>query len=385
MFEFKLNNKICRFDEKNFIFVVDKNKYSLSKANCKSFSQIKYLKLNSACNLKCVYCFQKKDKKKNIYNSSFSIDELEFIFSEENNKYILFGGEPFIEQNLEIVAKLIDIAKEKKIKFDAFSNGCYTKKVKQFLMENINCFNSFTITVDGPEEIHNQMRIYPNGNSYKKIMYNLNWLFKEKITIFIQINVNEKNVNTIEKLCTDLLIKFPNQEIKIILNRILHENHKINNLKFLEISLYLVKNFKQISFEINLPTLIKVKNILLNNGIDCRRCAINDTKIYDFQNGNIYACPQNVNSLIGTFSSNKEKYDYKQINNYLSYVSKKESICNKCSLSSFCSYGCLLDEDLGKENCQQNTREELQFIFNNFEDFIGYNLDIYINTFHELI
>lgn len=116
------------------------------------------------------------------------------------------GGEPLLEMDLmfEIAQRSIQIFKNIDISFDIVTNGTLlteknVRKLKQIPWGNIQ------VTLDGPKEIHDQFRMYKNGNgSYQKILNNLAICQKQKLPILINCNISKDNYLFAQNLMDDL-------------------------------------------------------------------------------------------------------------------------------------------------------------------------------------
>lgn len=124
------------------------------------------------CNLRCSYCFAKDG----TYNTardymSFEVGKaaLDFLFANSGKRHNLevdfFGGEPLM--NLKNVKKIVAYGKEKAekfnkcLKFTLTTNGVLlnddTIKYLNEEMDNV------VISIDGRKEIHDKLRVTPNG------------------------------------------------------------------------------------------------------------------------------------------------------------------------------------------------------------------------------
>ena len=170
------------------------------------------LEVTEKCNLKCKYC---------IYNSSHSdfrdfgqknmsfevakkaIDFLASHSTDVEDKYIgFYGGEPLL--NFSVIHDTVEYAKEKieNIGFAMTTNATLmTKNIADFLMDNDF---SVVISLDGPEEIHNENRVFPDGNgSYSKtvagLMLLLNSAAKRNKNSNISLNIVTSGSNFIDR------------------------------------------------------------------------------------------------------------------------------------------------------------------------------------------
>jgi uncharacterized protein len=153
--------------------------------NIKLLPQI-VLNITQDCNLLCRYCPYNLDLRNKRKRSSQKMDiEIaknsilniyELIKERINRNFIIsfYGGEPLLEMN-----KIIEIVKFAELLFDGWdlefhitTNGTlFTNKIINFFIKNN--FH-ILISLDGPKEIHDKNRIYPNGSgSFNKVVQNL--------------------------------------------------------------------------------------------------------------------------------------------------------------------------------------------------------------------
>ena len=79
-----------------------------------------YIKFNNKCNLKCIYCYQSSENKSKI-NNRITHEEwkiIENMIDCESMNLTLFGGEPLLDNNVDMVVKLFEKLdlKERKIR-----------------------------------------------------------------------------------------------------------------------------------------------------------------------------------------------------------------------------------------------------------------------------
>jgi uncharacterized protein len=142
-----------------------------------------YLVISQCCNLRCKYCsadygrFGGKECLMDKYIAKLSID---FLLDNINQKsgstsVIFVGGEPLL--NFNIIKFVVDYIKHNtkinNFKFALNTNGSLmTENIANWLISN-NIFIRFSI--DGLKELHNENRVYPNGDgSYDDVINGLN-------------------------------------------------------------------------------------------------------------------------------------------------------------------------------------------------------------------
>lgn len=330
-----------------------------------------FYKFSNLCNMACDYCFQSKDVLHRSINDDIILGRLD-IFEEYFKKYnyerVLFGGEPFLEINLPYLNWLIE---ETSHNYIAFTNGVFSEKLKKFIIKNINRFDGFAISIDGPEHIHNKRRVFKGGNGFKLIIENIRELINSGLRLTIQTNIDSNNYNSVEMLLEYLEreICISNKDVVFSLNPVLHCSESSDELELLECGINLMKKYNNITLNINSITLQKLEKMLFGKGISKNRCRIGNDIVADFSTGELYSCSQDVSTSIGTVNKDiyidlYKKDFYKLVNN------KQNDICLNCDLIYFCSYGCYIDRKfMDGEKCRKKTGEALELILNNFSVF----------------
>lgn len=173
------------------------------------------------CNFRCSYCFEER---KNSYISDKTIENLiDFVkrISKEVNtlQVCWFGGEPMLQ--FEKIKKMTKIFKD--ICENEGCNYCSTMTTNGYLFndENISDLDMFNmkriqITLDGYREFHDKKRPLADGSgTFDKILENINKIADKDIPLYLRINVDQNNAESIPKLF-DLIHK--NKRNKIIVN-----------------------------------------------------------------------------------------------------------------------------------------------------------------------
>ncbi len=143
------------------------------------------------CNLRCLYCYVGKDQSVMSLDVAFRI--IDFAYDRtpagESIDFAFFGGEPLIEfDRLRQISSLIENHPDydpERVQLTLVSNGTFLNKdiVKFIRDKNV----AFGISCDGPPEVHDRYRRYPNGKgTSRKVEKNL----KKSISAFDNIMVN---------------------------------------------------------------------------------------------------------------------------------------------------------------------------------------------------
>lgn len=147
------------------------------------------LQVTQQCNLRCNYC----PYSGGYYNRSHQNKKMSFEIAKKGIDFLIensmdsqklsvsfYGGEPLLE--MELIKKCIDYCKKncegKDILFSMTTNGTLiTEEIIELFNENEL---SLTISLDGPENIHNKNRDLCNGKgSFNTVMQNVE-MIKEK-------------------------------------------------------------------------------------------------------------------------------------------------------------------------------------------------------------
>lgn len=165
------------------------------------------------CNFCCPYCYEKDIAKEKVAFTKKMVDRayraVIEISSDERlcaKNITLYGGEPLLKENKEIVSYIISRGKEQNFTFSAISNGYDLDYYEDLLSpENIKFIQ---ITIDGISENHNQRRIHRQGfPTFEKIVKNIGIALNKGVQIFVRVNTDKNNVNDLEelqKIFTDL-------------------------------------------------------------------------------------------------------------------------------------------------------------------------------------
>lgn len=206
MFYFNLFGMEAVFDErKNTLTYGGETIYYSTSENNEHLRTL-YFKFNDICNLRCSYCYQRNSK--NTESRNLEIAEYKGLLNRIVNtssfdRFILFGGETFIQVNYNNILYLLELCNEKKI--CAFSNGTFDDIYMKLLADNLNKIEMITITLDGDSVIHNKRRIYSNGKGTFQDIYNRLIRMQEMgIPFTVQINIDTENIENLYSLLNQM-------------------------------------------------------------------------------------------------------------------------------------------------------------------------------------
>lgn len=168
-----------------------------------------YLVLTYRCNLACDYCFQKSIKPLDgtITNERLApifdaicLIQRQFEATRTKPVVALFGGEPLMRRNLQIVTRIFElVASHGYVNGPIISNGVeldsFLPLFREFPPSGIQ------ITIDGPREIHNRSRHFANcEGTFDRIVENVNRALEAGIKIGLRTNLDERNVGSLPAL-----------------------------------------------------------------------------------------------------------------------------------------------------------------------------------------
>jgi uncharacterized protein len=173
------------------------------------------------CNFNCDYCFESGMRKQreseylakrmNRETVRFVLNAIETIEKEKNkvesNKtnICFYGGEPFLQENKEIIDYFIREAKERfDTAFSAISNGYELDLYEEHLMPET--FDNIQITLDGPPGYHNSRRHKKRSpeETYEKIARNVSLALDRGIRISIRMNIDGENIGSLDEFIKEI-------------------------------------------------------------------------------------------------------------------------------------------------------------------------------------
>ena len=200
-YSFSSQELIDRLLEEKIIFENDRKEKNV---NIVAFRKCKYpltklsIEITNACNLNCIHCYGKFGKTNNIQAYTFddivnlkhSLDIL------HTNNIALTGGEVLTNPDFETIALFF---LENGFKLTIFTNGFNTKQLKKFLDKSTKYKYRISISCDGNEPVHNNIR--GNKEAYENLLNTLNMLKKySNVDVSISTTVMKNNIYVINEL-----------------------------------------------------------------------------------------------------------------------------------------------------------------------------------------
>ena len=309
-----------------------------------------YIPLTQSCNLSCTYCFQKGDEKKadltseNLDKIFISILNIISILNHKNYVVVLYGGEPLLSKNSKNIAKIFEFCKKNNIGIQIITNGININHYLTFLEENLSNIINLTITIDGPEHIHDKFRLQKNREgSYKFIKKNIELLEKKNIPYLIRVNMTKELLN----LYLSSEFEFFND--KILIDRVKYDD-KTEMCSLLDIWKLINKNPKLIkNIKINIINYFYYLINNLNSYPLFEFCDSSHIFLYSLDGTSVYSCNEKEvqDKCIGSYGKNTFIH-LEQI-----YSIKYDKICSQCKVLPLCGGGCFFmrEEENNFELC----------------------------------
>lgn len=325
-----------------------------------------YLIFSKKCNLRCVYCFQKENIKRSCIFSSEEIKSIIIKSIHNFDELVLFGGEPLLDTNLDTIKEILSFRIG--LPLYIFTNGNISSKAQELIISNKEQFGCIAVTIDGTKNIHDSLRINPNGSSFDNALSTIELFDKAGIAVQIQVNVDRRNIQDIY-----VLIKYLEEEkisqIHIMLNPIKYSQYMLRQEELIQLYVDLRKKHPNLDIQVNSRLVRNLFAFLQDEPLEAERCGLSQTVVADFSSGMLYACPHNEKSRIGNISD-KMIYEHSVISDLLTRTLYKSEECLSCEYTHLCAYGCTFE----KENfirCKNSMDSSLKVIFDNFDVLFG--------------
>lgn len=194
------------FDEEKEIF---KSIAEAVHKVCKNYVYITLMPTYN-CNFRCSYCYERNLLKNGSewLEKAMDKDTVDRVFQWMDNlkadgkilkgHITLYGGEPLLKENYQIVKYILEKNCEYGYKMKAISNGYDLDIYKDELGVLIQ---SVQITLDGVEDYHNQKRFLKGKKpTFSKIIENIELCLSKGVEVIVRTNIDNENILEIGKL-----------------------------------------------------------------------------------------------------------------------------------------------------------------------------------------
>ncbi|RJR43253.1 MAG: SPASM domain-containing protein [Deltaproteobacteria bacterium] len=174
-----------------------------------------------ACNFRCTYCYQQHKRPQRMSDAVQAqllafIERFKFYGQLKFLDVCWFGGEPLLEfDRIRRVTEEFQ-ALEVPYKASMVTNGYLLDKERIGELEDLK-IGTIQITIDGPEEVHNQRRPHASkGDSYAVIMANIGRLLDRwPGRLALRVNVDRSNREQFFEVRGQLRQRFPSKNLEI--------------------------------------------------------------------------------------------------------------------------------------------------------------------------
>ncbi len=329
------------------------------------------------CNFRCPYCFESSISAagENWSGETFTkilvdaayevVDKINFT-SPWKSRIILYGGEPLLVKNSNIVHYIVDSGLKRGYKFGAITNGYEVDSYQDIIGKD--AVNFLQISLDGGSIVHNNRRRHYTGEgTFYKIFENISLALELGAFVNVRINIDEKNISQLFDLVKFIFSNKFNERsnfqcyISVVRNyngNVSSENISVCSnglceifptvskrkvLKFLESFFQIHPEFSFIQgpdywLKSEIKHVIQSRGALQFRGSFCGVTGGN--QIFD-PRGDIYTCWGDVGKRsvrIGRFWP-ALSYVKEQLQEWKERTITNLSICSKCKYALFCGGG----------------------------------------------
>lgn len=358
-YSFICDGKDGCFDSENLTVEYD-GETTRCNCNYKNILRRLYIIFTKECNLHCSYCFQHNDLK---YSCKYKTEEIVDILKKSIDKFdeiVLFGGEPLLDNNLEYIVNVLNILTDKPIY--VFTNGNISQRARYVLISEK--VSGVVVTLDGTKQVHDVLRPNLQSSSFDNALETVRVLCNHGLFVQIQINVGEHNLSEAQKLIEYLNHSMGHDVLHVMLNPLKYSQYSLKQADLVSFYVAERKRFPSIDIQLNSRLIRNLISLLTDEPIEKERCAIGKQVVADFSDQCVYACPQNVKSIIG-YIDDDIHYEHSKIAEYTSMTNYSQGDCKTCEYSRLCAYGCPF-EDTHSMRCKEDIDESLSIIFRNF-------------------
>jgi len=313
------------------------------------------------CNINCRYCYFRPKKLVGCGKGMMSDKILAELINQtcavqDKVEFIWHGGEPLLA-GIDFYKKVIELQipwakRDVKIHNSIQTNGILIDKTWiEFLKKN---YFSVSVSVDGPKELHDKVRVDLNGEgTFDKVMRGIRFLQSANLLSGVICCVSKTN-HAYPKEIFDFFIKQNIKEIKFLQVQGRDESGNLlpDSVKPIEFANFLLE-VMQLWLELDDTSVIiieiesVIKAMLGQEIRDCMFLGECHKYFTIYPNGDVYGCdslPKIEQLCFGNISDGLEKIAHSRHFNCLKKrMSEIQSNCRDCRWFNICHGGCLQD------------------------------------------
>ena len=341
------------------------------------------------CNLRCTYCFEgdlTSDSQnfmsiEDVEMMFKAIDKLSDAYKNRSRSIELFGGEPLLPANKEIVHRVLEEAQKRALPVGIVTNGVFIEHYTDMFNKHKELISSVQVTIDGPERVHDLRRKSSAGKgSFDKVCDAIDTLLRMKINVRARTNIDTQSLGCLHELFEHIKAKHWNESphFACILAPVEDHTCKRTYEFFLPQHMLVEQVLKTLKltpelgdlFQLNMfRTLRHINSVVSESGKTfplLYYCEANNFEQAVFgPDGFIYACTEgmgNPEMAIGEFRP-ELKIDEEAINTWTGRSVLTIDKCKECDIALLCGGGCAysalaVNGDINKPVCN-NARETI--------------------------
>ena len=333
-----------------------------------------YFIFSYRCNFSCSYCYENK-RTQDIYIPTFTQEMVDAVLANnpQAKNICLFGGEPLLSENKQIIEYLFEKAKD--CSFSVITNGYNLDEYIEDLLKVKIQF--IQITLDGNKELHDRFRFLKNGEgTYEKIIKNIDLCLRNNIPVKVRINISKQNRGAAFDLRNELIKKFHSSLLSFEMQSLFQSSDaERNDVLFSfyrnEQKEHISQNYRNKIFK----TFPPVTNFLVNKIAYrpiIRFCNVEQQSRFFDNYGDIYSCILSVGDKRKSIGSFFPKLIYKDNSMFMRTALNFEK-CKNCRYLFICGGGCpnAIDGDFNQPNCRNLINEinnYIPFFYKNYID-----------------
>jgi uncharacterized protein len=163
-----------------------------------------------SCNLRCVYCFERlphgnlSRKSMDLTSVSAALAAFKRIREQEPERRYslgLFGGEPLLPANRAVVSRIFADAETNSLPVMIVSNGVNVSSFIPVMEEHLSSIWAVQLTIDGPEDVHDERRPTARGKgTFKAVAAAVDLLLAKEIKVVLRANIDRDNIERLPEL-----------------------------------------------------------------------------------------------------------------------------------------------------------------------------------------
>lgn len=327
------------------------------------------------CNFRCPYCFEERDKKDSKERLVFTKEQVDIAYEAQDriqphrelrkNIITLYGGEPLLAENKDIVNYIVEEGRKRGYKFVAVTNGYEIDHFLNLLSED--SIYRLQITIDGPKEMHNQRRIHCKGyNTFDKIVENIKLALDKGVRVVVRMNTDGRNIQQYDELKEYFEKKkyfdYPNFYIYLARLRDYYNlpSSSCENMDFLSPKSFNMQRAQLKAMPFSQDTgyyKIFYKSLIEKRAMPFRpmACKAQFGEYVLDPLGNIYPCWEVIGKkeyVKATYSKEGIFWNKKILNQWQDTDITQRHSCRHCKYALFCGGGCTYHRMLNQEKSQ---------------------------------